>query len=42
MPAGLFDFEGGRRVFVTRGVGSILGMRFFCNPEVNILEIKAE
>lgn len=40
MPAGLFDFEGKRRVFVTRGAGSILGMRFFCPPEVNILEIK--
>lgn len=39
MPAGLFPFEGNRRVFVTRGVGSLLGMRFFCNPEVNILEI---
>lgn len=42
MPAGLFDFEGNRRVFVTRGAGSILGMRFFCNPEVNIIEIKVD
>lgn len=41
MPAGLFDFEGGRRVFVTRGVGSILSMRFFCNPELNILEVNS-
>ena len=40
MPAGLFDFEENRRVFVTRGVGSILDMRFFCPPEVNIIEIQ--
>lgn len=40
MPAGCYDFEGGRRVFVTRGVGSILGMRFFCTPELNIIELK--
>ncbi|MBQ4613773.1 MAG: metallophosphoesterase [Akkermansia sp.] len=39
MPAGLFDFEGGRRVFVSRGAGSILGMRFFCAPEINIIDI---
>jgi predicted MPP superfamily phosphohydrolase len=39
MPAGLFDFEGGRRVLVSRGVGSILDMRFFCMPEVNIIEL---
>lgn len=38
-PAGLFDFEGNRRVFVSRGVGSILGMRFFCPPEINIIDI---
>ena len=38
-PAGLYDFEGNRRVFVTRGVGSTWGMRFFCNPELNILEV---
>ena len=38
-PAGLYDFEGQRRIFVTRGVGAILGMRFFCPPEVNIIEI---
>ncbi len=39
MPAGLFDFEGGRSVFVSRGVGSICGMRFFCPPEINIIDI---
>lgn len=42
MPAGLFDFEEGRRVLVSRGVGSILDMRFFCTPEINIIEIAAE
>lgn len=41
MPAGLYPFEGGRRVFVTRGVGSTWGMRFFCPPELNIIEIGA-
>lgn len=40
MPAGLYPFEGGRQVFVTRGVGSILNMRFFCPPEINILELR--
>lgn len=40
MPAGLFNFEDGRHVFVTRGVGSILNMRFFCPPEINIISIK--
>ncbi len=40
MPAGLYEFEGARRIFVTRGVGSTLGMRFFCPPELNIIEIK--
>ena len=39
MPAGLFDFEGNRRVFVTRGVGAIYSMRFFSPPEVNIIEV---
>lgn len=39
MPAGDFSFEGDRRVFVTRGLGSIWGMRFFCPPEVNIIRI---
>ena len=38
-PAGLFDFEGNRRIFVTRGIGSIYHMRFFCNPELNIIDI---
>ena len=42
MPAGLYDFEGGRRVFVSRGVGATLGMRFFCPPEVNIIEVNRE
>lgn len=42
MPAGLFSFENSHRVFVTRGVGAILGMRFFCPPEVNIIEVNNE
>lgn len=40
MPAGLFSFAGGRHIFVSRGTGSIKGMRFFCPPEINILELK--
>ncbi len=39
MPAGLFDFEANRKVLVSRGAGSIYGMRFFCPPEINIIEI---
>lgn len=41
MPAGLFSFGGNRRVFVTRGVGAIFNIRFFCTPEVNIIEQKS-
>ncbi|MDO5450437.1 MAG: phosphodiesterase YaeI [Akkermansia sp.] len=40
MPAGSYAFEDNRRVIVTRGVGSIWGMRFFCPPEINIIDIK--
>lgn len=40
MPAGAYSFEGNRHVFVTRGIGSILKMRFFCPPEINIIDIK--
>jgi predicted MPP superfamily phosphohydrolase len=39
-PAGLFPFEGNRHVIVTRGIGAIFAMRFFCPPEVTILELK--
>lgn len=39
MPAGLYDFDGGRMIYVTRGIGAILGMRFFCTPEVTIINI---
>lgn len=39
MPAGLFPFDGNRRIFVSRGVGASKGMRFFCPPEVNIIEV---
>lgn len=39
MPAGLFDFENGRKVYVSRGIGSILRIRYFCRPEVSILDI---
>lgn len=39
MPSGLYEEQDGRHVFVTRGVGAIMGMRFFCPPEVNLLSI---
>lgn len=42
MPAGLFEFDNNRRIIVSRGVGAIMGMRFFCPPEVNIIEVNKE
>lgn len=39
MPGGLYDFEGKRKVYVTRGVGAIMNMRFFSPPEVTIIDI---
>lgn len=42
MPAGLFAYENGKQIFVTRGTGAILGMRFFCYPEINIITIPAQ
>ena len=41
MAAGLYNYAENRHVFVTRGVGSTQDMRFFCNPEYNILIIPA-
>lgn len=38
MPSGNYT-EKGRHFFVTRGVGAIFDMRFFCPPEVNIIDI---
>ncbi len=38
MPAGLFDWEG-RRIYVTPGVGSIKGMRFFSRPAMELIEV---
>lgn len=40
MPAGLFDFVGNRKIYVTRGVGATFNMRFFSPPEVTIIDIK--
>lgn len=39
MPSGLYTYTGERHIFVSRGVGATWNMRFFCPPEVNILEI---
>lgn len=41
MPSGLYEEQGHRHVYVTRGVGSIMRMRFFCPPEVHLLRICA-
>lgn len=38
-PAGYYDVGKGRHLYVTRGVGSIFRMRFFCRPEVSIIDI---
>ncbi len=39
MPAGLYEWEGGRQIFVTRGVGSFHGLRFFSCPEWCLIEL---
>ncbi len=41
MPAGLYydEEKQDKRIFVTRGIGSTFGMRFFCRPELNIIDI---
>lgn len=41
--AGLYDWTdgpGNRQLFITRGVGSIRGLRFSCPPEVSILDLE--
>ena len=40
MVSGLYPYGEHRHVFVTRGVGSTWGIRFFCPPEVSIIDIK--
>ncbi len=42
MPAGLYPAKNGKKIFVTRGVGSTYGMRFFCPPELSIIDIEAK
>lgn len=39
MPAGLFDYDG-RQIYVTRGIGAALNMRFFCPAELSIIDIE--
>ncbi len=41
MPAGLYDFGENQQIFVSRGLGSIWGMRFFCRPEIHIIDFVA-
>lgn len=40
MVSGPYPYGERRHVFVTRGVGSTWGIRFFCPPEVSIIDIK--
>ena len=40
MVSGIYPYGERRHVFVTRGVGSTWGIRFFCPPEVSIIDIK--
>jgi predicted MPP superfamily phosphohydrolase len=36
--SGRYDWEG-RQLFITRGVGSLRGIRFNCRPEVSLLTL---
>ena len=36
--AGLKRWEG-RQIYVTRGVGSLAGIRFRCRPEITVLDL---
>ena len=36
--AGLYRWEG-RQIYITRGVGSLMGIRFNCRPESSILTL---
>ena len=40
MVSALYPYGEHRRVFVTRGVGSAWSIRYFCPPEVSIIDIK--
>lgn len=40
MVSGCYPYGENRHVFVTRGVGATWGMRYFCPPEVSIIDIK--
>lgn len=40
MPCGLYPYERNRRIYVTKGIGGSMQMRFFCTPELVILEQK--
>ena len=40
MVSGCYAYGKNRHVFVSRGVGSTWGIRYFCPPEVNIIDIR--
>lgn len=40
MPCGLYPYDRNRRIYVSKGIGGSMGMRFFCTPELVILEQK--
>lgn len=38
--AGLYRWDQGRQIYITRGVGSPTGIRFRCRPEISVLEFE--
>lgn len=40
MPCGLYPYDRNRRIYVSKGIGGSMNMRFFCTPELVILEQK--
>ncbi len=39
--AGEFDLSGGRRMYISRGIGHLLNVRFNVRPEVTIFELRS-
>lgn len=38
---GLHDLEGGMKLYVNRGLGAHLRLRFLCRPEITVLDLRA-
>jgi predicted MPP superfamily phosphohydrolase len=39
--AGEFELAGGRRLYISRGVGALLQVRFNVRPEVTVFELRS-